>query len=124
MTATSSASPVPIALAWCLAWGEGRDPQFPLPILQQMCAAIRTDDAAGIPEALQPLWAQVRQFQESVAATTFPKTLAELQSRYPELWRQTSRIGLVYGGYQDQGLRLRVRQTAGNSRRLGPVGSH
>jgi CRISPR-associated protein Cmr2 len=98
MTATSSASPVPIALAWCLAWGEGRDPQFPLPILQQMCAAIRTDDAAGIPEALQPLWAQVRQFQESVAATTFPKTLAELQSRYPELWRQTSRIGLVYGG--------------------------
>ncbi|MGY2801172.1 CRISPR-associated protein Cmr2 [Thermostichus sp. MS-CIW-25] len=98
MTPTSAPSPVPVALAWCLAWGEQRDPQFALETLQQMRAAVRADNEAGIPEELRPILAQVRQFQESMAAKTFPRTPAELQSRYPELWQQTTRIGLVYGG--------------------------
>ncbi|MEN9224371.1 MAG: type III-B CRISPR-associated protein Cas10/Cmr2 [Thermostichus sp. DRC_bins_24] len=85
-----------IALAWCLAWGESRDPAHAPASLQQMVRALRSGDKAGIPSELGAILRQIQQFQQS--SNHFPKTLQALQALYPDVWQQQSRIGLVYGG--------------------------
>lgn len=84
-----------IALAWCLAWGEAREPKFGLNILQQMRQALK--NGAEVPEKVQALVEQVRQLQ-SIDEKYFPPTLDELKNEYPNLWNQETKIGLVYGG--------------------------
>ena len=89
------ASDITTALAWCLAWGEEREPRFSLDVLQQMLAALK--NKAEIPEEVRELVAQVRQLQ-GIAADYFPENLTQLKNEYPDLWNQPARIGLVYGG--------------------------
>ncbi|MFB2974743.1 type III-B CRISPR-associated protein Cas10/Cmr2 [Microseira sp. BLCC-F43] len=84
-----------IALSWCLAWGEQRQPQFELAVLQQMRDALHND--AQVPENVKAIVEQVRQLQ-AIPKDYFPKTLTELKDKYQNLWQQTTRIGLVYGG--------------------------
>lgn len=88
-------SSVMIAIAWCLAWGEERKPKFDLTVLQQMRQALK--DGEDVPQEVRFLVEQVQQLQ-GIDKDYFPKTLDELKSKYPDLWNQTNRIGLVYGG--------------------------
>jgi CRISPR-associated protein Cmr2 len=81
------------AIAWCLAWGNEKTPQFDLPVLQKMQQALNAGEQ--VPSPLQNLVSQVQQLQD----LPFPQTVAELQQlieQYPELWN--FQIGLVYGG--------------------------
>lgn len=84
-----------IALSWCLAWGEQRQPQFELAVLQQMRDALHNDEE--VPEEVKAIVEQVRQLQ-AIPKDYFPKTLTELKDKYQNLWQQTTCIGLVYGG--------------------------
>jgi CRISPR-associated protein Cmr2 len=85
---------ITIALSWCLAWGEQRQPKD-LAVLQQMRDALHND--AEVPEEVKAIVEQVRQLQ-AIPKDYFPKTLTELKDKYQNLWQQTTRIGLVYGG--------------------------
>ncbi|MFP4122275.1 type III-B CRISPR-associated protein Cas10/Cmr2 [Coleofasciculus sp.] len=92
---TNSLHPLTIGIAWCLAWGEGREPQFDLSILQQMREALL--QGKDVPEALKCLLQTVRQLQ-GIPQDYFPDKITDLKNNYPNLWEQTTRIGLVYGG--------------------------
>lgn len=94
-SATSKLDELSIGIAWCLAWGEGREPQFELSILEQMRQALI--EGKEPPEAVRAIVEQVREF-DSIREDWLPNTLEELQQRYPGLWNQKTRIGLVYGG--------------------------
>ncbi|MEQ9486490.1 type III-B CRISPR-associated protein Cas10/Cmr2 [Coleofasciculus sp. F4-SAH-05] len=94
---THSLHPLTIGIAWCLAWGEGREPQFDLSILQQMREALRQGKDVPDTEALKCLLQTVRQLQ-GIPKDYFPDKITDLQDNYANLWEQTTRIGLVYGG--------------------------
>jgi len=96
MSNANSTSRISIALSWCLAWGKAKTPSHSLANLQQMLAALRSGDKAGIPPELLAFTQQIQQLQQK--RSSFPQTLQELQSSYPDVWQQQSRIGLVYGG--------------------------
>jgi len=83
---------IKIGIAWCLAWGEGRQPQFEMSILQQMRQALQ--EGKEVPEEVRSLVEQVNQLDR----LPFPETLDELKQlteKYPTLWN--FQIGLVYG---------------------------
>ncbi|MEB3181606.1 MAG: type III-B CRISPR-associated protein Cas10/Cmr2 [Nostocaceae cyanobacterium] len=88
-------NPITTAIAWCLAWGEGREPQFNLSVLQQMRQALEKGEE--VPEEVKSLVEEV-QILQSIERDYFPQTLEELKSKYPDLWNQETKIGLVYGG--------------------------
>ncbi|WP_414575493.1 type III-B CRISPR-associated protein Cas10/Cmr2 [Anabaena sp. CCY 9402-a] len=92
---TNSQKNIAIAISWCLAWGNQREPRFDLAVLQQMREALM--EGKALPEDVQYLVTQVEQLQ-SIDNSYFPTTLTELKNNYPDLWNQNTRIGLVYGG--------------------------
>ena len=92
---TDSKKSMTIAIAWCLAWGEGRQPQFPLPLLQEMREALLNE--TEIPVEVEGIVEQVRQL-EAIPQDFFPETITQLKDNYPDLWNQETKIGLVYGG--------------------------
>ncbi|NET88418.1 MAG: type III-B CRISPR-associated protein Cas10/Cmr2 [Kamptonema sp. SIO1D9] len=83
-----------IALAWCLAWGEKREPQQSLETLAKM----RQNLAQG-KEVLEvsQLVSQVQKLQ-AIPSDYYPNQVSEIENDYPELSQQTTPIGLVYGG--------------------------
>ncbi|MFK0730298.1 MAG: type III-B CRISPR-associated protein Cas10/Cmr2 [Gloeotrichia echinulata GP01] len=83
------------AIAWCLAWGDEREPQYSLELLRQMREAL--NQGKEVPGEVQGLVKQAQELQ-GIDENYFPKTLDELKSKYPDLWNQTTHIGLVYGG--------------------------
>ncbi|MEH1945155.1 MAG: type III-B CRISPR-associated protein Cas10/Cmr2 [Nostoc sp.] len=88
---------VSIAIAWCLAWGNERQPQFDITVLQQMRDALNQNKAKEVPEAVKAIVQQVEEWQ-NIQDDYFPVTLDELKHQYSNLWNQTTQIGLVYGG--------------------------
>ncbi|MBE9037141.1 type III-B CRISPR-associated protein Cas10/Cmr2 [aff. Roholtiella sp. LEGE 12411] len=88
-------SSVMIAIAWCLAWGDERKPKYKLEVLQLMQQALK--DGKEVPEEVKKLVQQVQKLQ-AINQDYLPKTLDELNNKYPDLWNQNIRIGLVYGG--------------------------
>lgn len=92
---TDSGKSITIAIAWCLAWGEGREPQFKLPVLQQMRQAL--NEGKEVPEEVRSLVEQVQQLQ-AIPKDYFPDKITDLRDKFPDLWQQTTRLGLVYGG--------------------------
>lgn len=92
---TNSQHSITTAISWCLAWGDEREPKFDIAILKQMRQAL--NDGKDVPEEVASLVEQVKELQ-GIDKDYFPPTLDELKSKYPELWNQTTRIGLVYGG--------------------------
>jgi CRISPR-associated protein Cmr2 len=92
---TNNYNQITTAIAWCLAWGEGREPQFDLSVLQQMRQALKKGEE--VPEEVKSLVEEVQMLQ-SIERDYFPQTLEELKSKYPDLWNQETKIGLVYGG--------------------------
>ena len=88
-------NPINTALAWCLAWGDRREPQFDLKVLRGMRQSLNNGEL--VPEEVRSLVNQVKQLQE-IDSSEFPNTFQELQNKYAELWNQKTKIGLVYGG--------------------------
>lgn len=84
---------VSIAIAWCLAWGDQRQPQFDVSVLQRMLDALR--NGGDLPVEVKKIVEQVKELDN----LPFPETLDELKQlteNHPMLWE--SEIGLVYGG--------------------------
>jgi CRISPR-associated protein Cmr2 len=92
---TNSVHPITTGIAWCLAWGDKREPQFELSVLQQMRQAL--NEGKEVPEEVRSLVEQAQQLQ-AIPKDYFAKTLTQLQNDYPDLWQQSTQIGLVYGG--------------------------
>ncbi|MBD2690913.1 type III-B CRISPR-associated protein Cas10/Cmr2 [Anabaena catenula] len=86
---------ISIAIAWCLAWGNERQPQFDISVLQEMREAL--NNGRDVPEAVREIVEQVREFQ-GIPDDYFPPTLDELKQKYSNLWNPNTKIGLVYGG--------------------------
>lgn len=87
------ANPITTAIAWCLAWGEDKQPQFDITVLQQMRQAL--NNVGEVPEEVRSLVEQAKQLD----TLPYPKTLEglkQLTENHPILWN--SKIGLVYGG--------------------------
>ena len=91
----NSASSIATGIAWCLAWGEGREPQFDINVLWEMRRALNAGEE--VPAEVKQIVDRVQQLQ-AIDKDYFPATLDELKSKYPELWNQETKIGLVYGG--------------------------
>ncbi|NJO94604.1 MAG: type III-B CRISPR-associated protein Cas10/Cmr2, partial [Hydrococcus sp. RM1_1_31] len=94
---TNAQKSIKIAIAWCLAWGEKRQPQIDSKVLQQMRQALA--DGREIPEETKSLVEQVQKLcliTDKDLKTT--RNIADIQVKYPELWQQNISIGLVYGG--------------------------
>jgi len=83
------------ALAWCLAWGEKREPQQQLALLKQMRESL--NQGQQTPSALNSIVEQVRELQ-NIPSDYFPETIAELTETYSNLCQENTKIGLVYGG--------------------------
>ena len=86
-------SAIAIGIAWCLAWGDQRKPQFDISVLQEMRRALNSGEE--VPAEVREIVDRVRELEK----LEFPKTLeelTELTKKYPVLWE--SKIGLVYGG--------------------------
>jgi len=86
-------SNITTAIAWCLTWGDQRQPQCELDTLQQMRQALNSNQP--VPKDVQSWVEQAQQ----LARLTFPETrtaLMQLTHDHPLLWE--SKIGLVYGG--------------------------
>ncbi|WAL59838.1 type III-B CRISPR-associated protein Cas10/Cmr2 [Thermocoleostomius sinensis] len=83
-----------VAIAWCLAWGDRREPQLSQDLLQQFREAIDTDREP--PEPLNPYFERAKSLQSLTAE--FPKSLQNLSPELVHLWQQKTKIGLVYGG--------------------------
>lgn len=95
----NSASSIEIAIAWCLAWGEGREPLFDISVLQEMRRALTVGEE--VPEEVKEIVDRVRELQaipDKIPKDEFPETITDLLKKYPNLWNQAGRIGLVYGG--------------------------
>jgi len=81
-----------IAIAWCLAWGEGLHPQNP-EVVEQMRHALQNNQP--LPDLVQPFLAQA----EKLNHLPFPALRSDLIALVrdnQELWN--AQIGLVYGG--------------------------
>ena len=91
---------VSIAIAWCLAWGNERQPQFDISVLQQMREGLNHENnEREVPKKVSSLVDAVRELEKLDKPENFPKTLdslRELTEKHCILWK--SKIGLVYGG--------------------------
>ncbi|MBD2603858.1 type III-B CRISPR-associated protein Cas10/Cmr2 [Scytonema hofmannii FACHB-248] len=90
------------ALAWCLAWGEKHSLlQDELSALHQMRQVLSGQNNQGdkqdVPKSMEFFVAQAQQLYNIPEKYT-PKTLEELEKNYPDLWKQETSIGLVFGG--------------------------
>jgi CRISPR-associated protein Cmr2 len=89
--------PTSIAIAWCLGWGEGKEPKHSLDILQQMRQALNAGE--NVPEELAYVIEAVKELEKLEDLDYFPQTLEALEQlieKHPLLWE--SKIGLIYGG--------------------------
>lgn len=89
----NSSSSIAIGIAWCLAWGDKREPQFDLSVLREMRRALASGEE--VPTDVREIVDRVRELEKLEFPETLEK-LTELTKKYPVLWE--SKIGLVYGG--------------------------
>ncbi|MEA5565763.1 type III-B CRISPR-associated protein Cas10/Cmr2 [Anabaena sp. UHCC 0399] len=87
---TDSQKNIAVAISWCLAWGNQREPNN---LVTQTRKALT--EKKELPQEFQELVNKVQKLQ----AENFPDTLEKLKAlpaKYPEHWN--AEIGLVYGG--------------------------
>lgn len=92
-------SSIATGIAWCLAWGDQREPQFEIGVLREMQRALNSGEE--VPEDVREIVDRVRELlaiPEKISREEFPVTITDLQNKYPNLWNQPGKIGLVYGG--------------------------
>jgi len=92
-------SAIATGIAWCLAWGDRREPQFEIGVLQEMRRALNSGEE--VPAQVREIVDRVRELlaiPEKISREEFPETITDLQNKYPKLWNQPGKIGLVYGG--------------------------
>ena len=94
---TNSVHPITTGIAWCLAWGDKREPELGESAMQSIKKAL--NENTGIPDALQPFVEQVSKLDD----LKFPETAEELSQLYEKLEQENPKawntpIGLVYGG--------------------------
>lgn len=82
-------------IAWCLAWGDERKPNFGLPVLQQMRQALQ--EGKEVPEEVRSLVEEVKELL-AIPLEYCPEKIDQIEIDYRKLWEQKTRIGLVYGG--------------------------
>lgn len=82
-----------IGIAWCLAWGNEKKSKLDRANLQAIKPAVK--DNVNPPQAIEDILNQVKKLMEDL---TFPQKLQDIQKKYPELWDEKTKIGLVYGG--------------------------
>src|SRR4028118_323442 len=90
---------VATGIAWCLAWGDRRKPQFDIGVLREMRRALNSGEE--VPAEVREIVDRVQELlaiPEKISREEFPETITDLQNKYPNLWNQTGEIGLVYGG--------------------------
>ncbi|WP_293132578.1 type III-B CRISPR-associated protein Cas10/Cmr2 [Microcoleus sp. bin38.metabat.b11b12b14.051] len=90
---------IAIGIAWCVAWGDRREPQFAIDVLQEMRRALASGEE--VPAQVREIVDRVRELlaiPEKISREEFPQTITDLQNKYPNLWNQPGKIGLVYGG--------------------------
>jgi len=83
---------IAIGIAWCLAWGEGREPRD-IRVLQEMRQALAS--GGEVPADVREIVDRVRELQK----LELPNSLEELKQiadNHPQLME--AKIGLVYGG--------------------------
>ncbi len=88
---------IKIALTWCLAWGENREPQVEKTVLQQMREAIQNGNKTQLPALVQPYFNLVNALQ-TIPHDYFPENIENIKQHYAQLWDEETPIGLVYGG--------------------------
>jgi CRISPR-associated protein Cmr2 len=87
---------IKIALSWCLAWGEQKEPRFDIDILHAMRQALL--GKGSVPQSVEEIIRQVDTLQK-VSEDNHPKSLVELKALVgDEIWQQSTPIGLIYGG--------------------------
>lgn len=84
-----------IAIAWCLAWGEGRQPQLDLSVLHRMRLSLQ--EGKEVPQEVRAVVEEIKELL-NIPLDYCPEKIAQIQIDYPKLWEQKTRIGLVYGG--------------------------
>jgi CRISPR-associated protein Cmr2 len=92
-------SAIATGIAWCLAWGDRRKPQFEIGVLQEMRRALNSGEE--VPAKVREIVDRVRELlaiPDKIPKGEFPETITDLQNKYPNLWNQTGEIGLVNGG--------------------------
>lgn len=82
-----------IAISWCLAWGNTHEPSTDVHQWYQSLGNA-VEDTSSLISNDQDILEQVQQLQ----TMDFPNNLQSLETLYPGLYQQTTRIGLVYGG--------------------------
>ena len=92
---TEAKDSIAIAISWCLAWGDRRQPLEVLHEMRDFFDRRQTSPDTPFPEKVRSLVEQVQKLQ----TISFPKKLTDLQhNKYQDIWDQKTRIGLVYGG--------------------------
>ncbi|MEG3844431.1 hypothetical protein [Microcoleus sp. herbarium14] len=89
----NSASSIATGMAWCLAWGEGREPQFDSSVLKEMRRALNAGEQ--VPAEVKEIVDRVQELEKLEFPETLEK-LTKLTETHSVLWE--SKIGLVYGG--------------------------
>jgi CRISPR-associated protein Cmr2 len=80
MVEVDSKRSIEIAIAWCLAWGDGLEPQVAPEVLHQMRDAMLGE--GQIPDAVQSFVSQAKALQ-AIPEDYFPETLDQLQQDLP-----------------------------------------
>ncbi|HAT14479.1 MAG TPA: hypothetical protein DCS91_13745 [Microcoleaceae bacterium UBA11344] len=62
MSMQNSPNSIEISIAWCLAWGSGREPLFDLSVLRQMRSALNSGEE--VPQDVREIVDGVRELQE------------------------------------------------------------
>jgi CRISPR-associated protein Cmr2 len=91
-------SPIATGIAWCLAWGDEREPRD-IRVLEEMRRALNSGEE--VPAEVREIVDRVQELlniPDKIPKAEFPETITDLQNKYPNLWNQPGKIGLVYGG--------------------------
>ncbi|WP_414754264.1 type III-B CRISPR-associated protein Cas10/Cmr2 [Anabaena sp. CCY 9910] len=84
------------AIAWCLTWDKSHNlNQDETSTLHQIRQAIK--DEQDVPESIKSVVKQAQRLYD-IPNDYEPETLEDLKKDYPDLWDESRRIGLVYGG--------------------------
>lgn len=97
-----SHSKILTAIAWCLAWGEQREPLPAFKALRDALKARQLSTAeATLPDDSKALLARVRSLQaidDTALQADYPPTLDALKQQFSDLYADQTPIGLVLGG--------------------------